>query len=207
MSRSRQPTHPILITDAAFNNLSHLCFIPIFTDIINPYMEDDKGSVDTPPPSLLHHLTTLAEIAHVSTQTENIQDADYPGGQWMHFNFSNTSHYPFVYINLDHRPCTAKYIHYLSVNNGVIHQGTEGKDKTVYGTPLHTQAFPTPNFRHPGVKDTDHTIFNPSSTSRLVVDDTLYHLRDPGVIADVHMLCAQYNKLENIKRQHLSLDN
>jgi len=61
MSRSGQPTHPILIADDVFDDLSHLCFIPIFTDVINPYMEDDDRSVNTPPPSLLHHLTTLAD--------------------------------------------------------------------------------------------------------------------------------------------------
>ena len=52
----------------------------------------------------------------------------------MYFNLGNTSHYPLVFVDTDARPCTAKYIHYLSVNNGVIHQGTEGKDKAIYVT-------------------------------------------------------------------------
>ena len=208
MSRSGEPTHPVLITDNTFNDLSHLHFIPIFTDIIHPYMEDSNRSVDTPPPTLLHHIPTPTEIAHASMQTEEMEeDTDHPGGQWMRFNPGNTSHYPLVFINTDTRPCVAKYICYLSVNDGVIHQGTEGKDKCIYGTPLHIQSYPTPNFYCPGVKDTDHTIFHPSSTSCLVIDDALYHLGDPGVIADVHMLRAQYNKLESIKRQHLDLDS
>ena len=125
----------------------------------------------------------------------------------MRFNLGNTSHYPLVFIGTDARPHAAKYIRYLSVNDGVVHQGTEGKDKAIYGTPLHACSYPTPNFHCPGAKDTNHTIFNPSSTSRLVVDDALYHLGDPGVIADVHMLHAQYNKLESIKRQCLDLDS
>ena len=207
MSRSRQPTHPILITDDIFDNLSHLHFIPIFTDIIDPYMEYDGGLVDTLPPSLLHHITTPAEIAHTSTQMEDMEDTDHPGSQWMHFNPANSSHYPFVFVGPDHRPRIAKYICYLNVNDGVTHQGTEGKGKATYGTPLHAQAFPTPNFHHPGVKDTNHTIFDPSSTSRLVVDDALCHLGDPGIVANVHTLCVQYNKLKEIKWQCIDLDN
>jgi len=125
----------------------------------------------------------------------------------MCFNPGNTSHYPLVFIDMDARPHAAKYICYLSVNDGVVHQGTEGKDKAIYGTTLHACSYPTPNFHHPGVKDTDHTIFHPSSTSCLIVDNTLYHLGDPGIIADVHMLCAQHNKLKSIKQQCLDLDN
>ena len=137
MSHSGGPAHPVPITNNVFNDLSHLCFIPIFTDIINPYMEDSNGSVDTPPPTLLQHITTPAEIAYTSTQTEDIRNTDHPGGQWMHFDLGNTSHYPLAFIGTDTRPHTATYIHYLSVNDGVVHQGTEGKNKAIYQTPLH----------------------------------------------------------------------
>ena len=138
MSRSGEPAFPIPITDEAFDDLSHLRFIPIFTDLIEPYMEDSDRSVDTPPPTLLHHIPTPAEMAHTSTQTENEEeDTDHPGGQWMRFNPGNTSHYPLVFIDTDARPRAAKYIRYLSVNDGVVHQGTGGKDKAIYGAPLH----------------------------------------------------------------------
>ena len=208
ISHSRGLAHPVPITDNTFNDLSHLHFIPIFTDIIDPYMENSDGSIDTPLPTLLYCISTPVEIAHASTQTEDIEeDTDHPGGQWICFNPGNTSHYPLVFIGTDARPHAAKYIHYLSVNDGAIHQGTKDKDKAIYSTPLHAQSYPTPNFYCPGVKDTDHTIFHPSSMTRPVVDDALYHLGDPGVIADVHMLHTQHNKLENIKQQHLDLDN
>ena len=138
MSCSGKPAFPVPITDKAFDDLSHLRFIPIFTDLIDPYMEDSDRSVDTPPPTLLHHIPTPAEMAHTSTQTEEVEeDTDHPGGQWMHFNPGNTSHYPLVFISTDTRPHTAKYICYFSVNDGVVHQGTEGKDKAIYGTCLH----------------------------------------------------------------------
>jgi hypothetical protein len=38
------------------------------------------------------------------------------------------------------------------------------------------------------------------------VDDALIHLVNAGVIADVHILHAQINKKQNIKRQRLELD-
>ena len=133
MSRSSQPTHPILISDDAFDNLSHLRYIPIFTDLIDSYMEDkDEESVDDTPPTLLRRATNPAGMAHASTQTEE-RDADHPGGQWMRYNPGNASHYPFSFIGTDHRPRIAKYIHYLNINDGVIHQGTDGKGKAILG--------------------------------------------------------------------------
>ena len=82
LSYSGEPAHPVLVTDNAFNNLSHLRFIPIFTNIINPYIENSDGSVDTPLPTLLHHIPTPVEMAHASIQTEEIEeDTDHPGGQ------------------------------------------------------------------------------------------------------------------------------
>jgi len=207
MSRSGQPTHPILISDNAFDDLSHLRYIPIFTDIIDPYMEgEDRESIDDTPPTLLRRATNPAGMAHTSTQTEE-RDADHPGDQWMRYNPGNASHYPFSFIGADHRPRITKYIRYLNINDGVIYQGTDGKGKGILGTPLHARAFPTPNFNRPGAKDTDHTIFDPSSTSRLIVDDAIYHLGDPGIVADIHTLCAQINKLKGIKHQHIDLDN
>jgi len=137
ISRSGEPMHPVPITDKAFDDLSYLRFIPIFTDIIDPYMEDSNRSVNTPPSTLLQRISTPAEIAHTSTQTENMEDTNHLGGQWMHFNPSNTSHYPFVFVGTDTRPYATKYIRYLSVNDRVVHQGTEGKDKAIYGTPLY----------------------------------------------------------------------
>jgi hypothetical protein len=78
-------------------------------------------------------------------------------------------------------------------------QGCHKKDNPIYGIALHACAYPHPNFHAPGVKDTDLTIFHPSSVNRQLVDDTLIHLVDAGVIVDVHTLHAQINKKQNIK--------
>src|SRR5437879_2532709 len=71
---------------------------------------------------------------------------------------------------------------------------------------LHACAFPHPNFHSPGIKDTDLTIFHPSSVNRRLIDDALIHLTDAGVVADIHTLHTQINKKQNIKRQRLELD-
>ena len=82
ISHSSKLAYPVPITDEAFDNLSHLHFIPIFTNLIDLYMEDSDGSIDTPPPTLLHCIPTPAEMAHASTQTEDMEeDTDHLEGQ------------------------------------------------------------------------------------------------------------------------------
>ena len=169
--------------------------------MIGPYLEDSDQEV-RPPPTLLQCITI-----NVKTQTEVSMDNDHPGGEWMKFNLGNPAHYPLVYVSEDIHPHVAKYICYLSLKDGVVHQGTSGKNKPIYATPLHAHAFPTPNYHHPGIKDTDLYIFHPSSTSQTIVDDVLYHLGDLGIIADIHTLRIQYDEVMRIKRQHLELDN
>jgi len=188
-------------TNDVFDQITHFTFIPVFMEMIGPYLEDSDLEVG-PPPTLLQRITI-----NVETQTEVSTDDDHPGGEWMKFNLGNPAHYPFVYTDNNTNPRAAKYICYLSLKDGIVHQGTSGKNKPIYAAPLHACAFPTPNYRRPGIKDTDLYIFHPSSTSRTIVDDALYHLGDPGVIADVHTLRVQYDKVMRIKRQHLELDN
>ena len=68
------------------------------------------------------------------------------------------------------------------------------------------KAYPSPNFNHQGVKDTDLNIFHPTHISCLLVDTALVNLKDPGVLADVHRLRAYHNSLTCVKRQCLELD-
>ena len=43
-------------------------------------------------------------------------------------------------------------------------------------------------------------------SSRITIDNALFYLGDPGIIADVHTLRAQHLRLMQIKRQWLELD-
>jgi len=60
---------------------------------------------------------------------------------------------------------------------------------------------PAPNFNHPGVKDYDLNIFHPSSTSRLLIDNAIIDLKDPGVVTDIYRYQAHQSELEVVKRQ------
>ena len=70
---------------------------------------------------------------------------------------------------------------------------------------LATRAFPHANFNGNIPRDTDLAPFHPSALNRAIIDDTLFHLGDPGVIADVHTLRAQYLRIVEIKRQQTEL--
>ena len=70
---------------------------------------------------------------------------------------------------------------------------------------LHTRAFPNANFNGCMPRDTDLAHFHPSAPNRLIIDDALFHLGDPGVIADVHTHRAQYLRIAEIKRQRMEL--
>jgi hypothetical protein len=117
----------------------------------------------------------------------------------MIFNSTNLSHYQLLFSNEQGQAEVAKYIHYISVRDSMAVQGCRKKGDPIYGMALHAHAYPHPNFHTPGVKDTNLTIFHPSSVNCQLMDDTLIHLVDARVIADVHILCAQINKKQNIK--------
>jgi hypothetical protein len=169
--------------------------VPAFVDHINPYHESPTDEA----PMLLVATSSQVSIVDAGAQTE--EDIDHPGGDWMLYNSTNPAHYQLLFSNKLGQAEVAKYIRYISVGDGMVVQGCHKKGDPVYGMALHTCTFPYPNFHSPGIKDTDLTIFHPSSVNQQLVDDALVHLIDTGVVADVHMLHAQINKKQNIKRQ------
>jgi hypothetical protein len=183
-----------------YNQIVHLAWVPTFVDIINPYRESPTDEA----PMLLVATPSQLSVVDASVQTE--EDADHPGDDWMLYDSTNPAHYQLLFSNKQGQAEIARYIRYISVRDGMAVQGCRKKGDPVYGMALHTRAFPHPNFHSPGIKDTDLTIFHPSSINRRLVDDALIHLTDAGVVADVHTLRAQINKKQNIKRQRLELD-
>ena len=69
-------------------------------------------------------------------------------------------------------------------------KGDNQRISLLYTVPLHACTYSIANFFRAGVKDTELTIFHPSATSQLTIDDTLFYLGDLGIIADVHTLRA-----------------
>jgi hypothetical protein len=124
----------------------------------------------------------------------------------MLYDSTNPGHYQLLFSNKQGQAEVAKYIHYISVRDSMAVQGCCKKGDPIYGMALHAHTYPHPNFHSPSIKDTDLTIFHPSSINQQLVNNTLIHLVDAGVVADIHTLCAQINKKQNIKRQRLELD-
>jgi hypothetical protein len=179
----------------SYNKIVHLAWVPTFVDLINPYHESPMDEA----PMLLIATPSQLSIVDAGAQTE--EDADHPGDDWMLYDSTNPVHYQLLFSNELGQAEVAKYIRYISVRDGMAIQGCRKKGDPIYGMALHARAFPHPNFHSPSIKDTDLTIFHPSSVNRRLVDDALIHLTDAGVVADVHTLCAQINKKQNIKRQ------
>jgi hypothetical protein len=121
-------------------------------------------------------------------QTE--EDTDHPDDDWMCYNSTNPGHYQLLFSNKQGQAEIAKYIHYILVRDGMAVQGCHKKGDPIYSMALHAHTYPNPNFHSPGIKDTDLTIFHPSSINCQLVDDALIHLVDTGVITDVYTLYA-----------------
>jgi hypothetical protein len=177
----------------SYNRIVYLAWVPTFVDLINPYRESPTDEA----PMLLIATPSQLSVIDAGAQTE--EDTDHPGGDWMLYDDTNPAHYQLLFSNEQGQAEMAKYIRYILVRDGMAVQGCRKKGDPVYGMALHARAFPHPNFHSPGIKDTDLTIFHPSSVNRRLVDNTLIHLTDAGVVADVHMLRAQINKKQNIK--------
>jgi hypothetical protein len=196
---------PLPITVGEYNAIAHLTYISALTDLIEPYLAQ-VVLLEDEPPSLLQHITSATPSpSHISISSEK-DETDHPGGEWMLYDGSNPKHYALVFINEQNKEEVTKYIRYLSVGDDMHLQGRRSKNTPLYAVSLHTRAFSIANFWRSGLRDTDLAIFNPTSDDRLVIDNALFHLGDPRVIADVYTLRAQYTHLANVKRQQVELD-
>jgi len=188
-----------------FKAVQHLFFVPHVLDLTEPYMADDSINSDEPirfaqyQPTITRSTSPSKSICLAPPLISDLQDPDHPGEGWVQYDGTQPHLYPIVFLNKEGQAETAQYISYRSINKDTHLVGIRCKGACKYSTPLHAQAFPSPNFNRAGIKDTDLNIFHPSSTSRLLVDNTLIDLKDPGVIADVHRYRAYQVELENVK--------
>ncbi len=195
----------------AWEKVARLRFNSQLMNEVEGFMAETPPYVSplAPPRNLLQRIATPSQLTVSSDQDipSRQGDPNHPGEGWMIYDPANPAHYPFVFANEEGRAETANYIKYATTGAEVQHLGTRRKGTTPYACPLHARAFPEPNFYKPGVKDTDLAIFYPDCTSRVIVDDALEHLQDPGVVADVYRLRAHVNLLERAKRQRTELDS
>ena len=114
--------------------------------------------------------------------------------------------YPLVFLNEYGQDEIAQYVTFRQVGVDTHIVGVHKQGDPEYSIPLHARAHPSPNFNRPGVKDYDLNIFHPSSTSRLLIDNTIIDLKDPGVVADVYRYRAHQSELKAVKHQQVKLD-
>jgi len=196
-----------------FKAVQHLFFVPYILDLTKPYMDDDSVNSGEPirfaqyQPTITRSTSPSESICLAPPLTSDLQDPDHPGKGWVRYDSTQPHLYPIVFLNEEGQAETAQYISYRSINEDTHLVSIRRKGDREYSTPLHTRAFPSPNFNRAGVKDTNLNIFHPSSTSCLLVDNALIDLKDPGVIADVHRYRAYQIELENMKRHKVELAN
>jgi hypothetical protein len=177
------------ITTEEYNAIVHLAWVPAFVDLIQPYRESPDIAPDfinRVPTPFEHRTLSPSDVSVTDAGVQVDEDANHPGNNWMLYNNANTDHYKLIFSNEQGQAEIAKYIRYISVTDGMAVQGCRKKGDPIYGMSLHARAFPHPNLYGPGTKDSDLTIFHPSSVNRHLVDDALIHLLDAGVVADIH---------------------
>src|SRR5205807_8593642 len=108
-------------------------------------------------------IATPSQLSIVDASAQTEEDGDHPGDDWMLYDSTNPGHYQLLFSNKLGQAEVAKYIRYTSVRDGMAIQGCHKKGDPIYNMALHTRSYPNPNFHSLGIKDTDLTIFHPSS--------------------------------------------
>jgi hypothetical protein len=96
-----------------YNEIVYLAWVPTFVNLINPYRESPTNEA----PMLLIATPSQLSIVDASTQIE--EDADHPGNDWMLYDSTNPGHYQLLFSNELGQAKMAKYIHYISVRDGM----------------------------------------------------------------------------------------
>ena len=134
--------------------------------MIQPYRESPDLA-----PNPIQRVATPASVTDMSIQAD--EDADHPGDGWMIYDYANPNHYQLIFVNEQGQAEVARYIKYASIRDRMAVQGCCKKGNPIYGMALHAHAYPHPNFTGPGIKDTNLSIFHPSSVNRHLVNNTL----------------------------------
>jgi len=194
-----------------YTAIEHLFLVPQILEKIEGYMSDDDVQSDEPIRFTEYNPTislssTPSPIPNIPQLTEQLDDPNHPGTGWSKYDCSDTQQYLLVFLNEYRQDEVAQYVTFrqIGINTHIVGLCKWGDPE--YSIPLHACTHPTPNFNCPRVKDYDLNIFHPSSTSRLLIDNTIIDLKDPGVVTDVYRYQAHQSKLDAVKRQQVELD-
>jgi len=189
-----------------YTAVEHLFLIPQILKKIEGYMSDDDVQDDEPVRFAEYNPTislssTPSPIPNIPQLTEQLDDPNHPGARWSKYDHSDVWQYPLVFLNEYGQDEVACYITFRQVGVDTHLVGTCKHSDPEYSIPLHARTHPAPNFNRPRVKDYDLNIFHPSSTSRLLINNAIIDLKDPGVVADVYRYRAHQSELEVVKCQ------
>jgi len=194
-----------------YTAVKHLFLIPQIVKKIEGYMSDDDVQNDEPVRFAQYNPTislssTPSPIPNIPQLTQQLDDPNHPGTGWSKYNRGDAWQYLLVFLNEYGQDEVARYVTFRQIGVNTHLVGTCKHGDPEFSIPLHAHAHPTPNFNHPGVKDYNLNIFHPSSTSRLLIDNAIINLKDPGVVADVYRYRAHQSELKAVKRQWVELN-
>jgi len=194
-----------------YTTVEHLFLIPQILDKIKGYMSDDDVQSDKPVRFAQYNPTislssTPSPIPNIPQLMDQLNDPNHPGDRWSEYDRGDVRQYPLIFLNEYGQDEVACYVTFRQIGVDTHLVGTHKRGGPEFSIPLHARAHPAPNFNRPGVKDYDLNIFHPSSTSRLLIDNAIIDLKDPGVVANVYRYRAHQSELEAVKRQQVKLD-
>jgi len=174
-----------------YTAIEHLFLIPQILDKIKGYMTDDNVQSEEPVRFAMYNPTislssTPSPVPNIPQLSIQLDNPNHPGLRWSKYNRGDSRQYPLVFLNKYRQDKIAQYITFRQVGIDTHLVGVHKKGDPEYSIPLYARAHPSPNFNRPGVKDYNLNIFHPSSTSRLLINNTIIDLKDPGVVADVY---------------------
>jgi len=194
-----------------YTAIKHLFLIPQILDKIEGYISDDDVQSDKPVRFATYNPTislssTPSPIPNIPQLTEQLDNPNHPGDGWSEYDHGDTRQYPLVFLNEYGQDEIAWYVTFRQIGIDTYIVGVRKWGDPKYSIPLHACAHPSSNFNCPGVKDYNLNIFHPSSTSRLLIDNAIIDLKDPGVVTDVYRYQAHQSELKAVKCQRVELD-
>ena len=135
---------------------------------------------------------------HMGTDSNNLPDPPW-------FPRPNTPFVPrLVALDENRDPIDLPYLRYILADDEPVLLRTQGCDQTVHHAEL--VAMPTPPPPFPSlVQDSDLKLLYLDYPFNWAVNHALYHLRDAGVLADVHRYRMSYGHLKALKHENKKL--
>ena len=165
----------------------------------------------SPPPLVSEETvarrTLLERISSPQSDHEPTPDALHPGLGWTEFDPTNNNHYPVIYTDDGDNQVVARYFRIDTQGPQTFIEGTMGRGQPIWRQVLHAQPYPVPQTnRHNNFSDLQLQVFHPDASVRLILDQALAELADPGIIADVKRFCLLKRELATAHKRKVAAE-